>query len=196
MTQRDGAATKPFDDCYWVVPDKLLAGEYPGAPFPWQSRIKLLRLLDAGITHFLDLTSKQDPLKPYLKQLRELATARGMTVTYSRKSIPDRGCPSKDLMREILDEIEGAISEGHRVYVHCWGGVGRTGMVIGCHLVRSGSTGEVALARLAELFGGMSRLKRAMNPRSPETDAQRSFVVEWVETSDNATVRTRRNAKD
>lgn len=181
MTHGDRSATRPIDDCYWVVPGRLLAGEYPGSPLPWQSRIKLLRLLDAGITYYLDLTSNKDPLKPYVKQLRELATARGMTVTYSRRPIPDRGCPTKELMREILDEIDAAISDGQPVYVHCWGGVGRTGTVIGCHLVRSGATGEDALARLAQLFSGMSRMKRMMNPRSPETDAQRTFVAEWTD---------------
>jgi hypothetical protein len=180
MTHED-RATKPIDDCYWVVPGRLLAGEYPGSPLPWQSRIKLLRLLDTGITYYLDLTSNRDPLKPYVKQLRELASAKGIAVTYSRKSIPDRGCPTKELMLEILDEIDAAISEGHRVYVHCWGGVGRTGTVIGCHLVRSGATGEDALVQLAQLFGGMSRIKRMMNPRSPETEAQRSFVLDWIE---------------
>ena len=181
MSSGGGAAIKPFDDCYWVVPGKLLAGEYPGSPLPWQSRIKLLRLLDAGITYFLDLTSNKDPLKPYAKQLRALATAKGISVTHSRKSIPDRGCPSTELMREILDEIDAALADGHRVYVHCWGGVGRTGTVIGCHLVRSGAKGEEALRQLEDLFSNMSRLKRTMNPRSPETDAQRSFVVEWKE---------------
>ena len=181
MTQDGADATRPLDDCYWVVPGKLLAGEYPGSSLPWQSRIRLLRLLDAGITYFLDLTSKRDPLKPYAKQLRELATAKGITVTYSRKSIPDRGCPSPELMREILDEIDGAMAEGHRVYLHCWGGVGRTGTVVGCNLARGGAAGEEALAQLAQLYGSMSRLKRAMNPRSPETEAQREFVATWKE---------------
>lgn len=181
MTQGGDPAAKPLDDCYWVVPGRLLAGEYPGAALPWQARIKLLRLLDAGITYFVDLTSKKDPLRPYAKQLRELATAKGITITHSRKSIPDRGCPTKELMREILDEIDRAMSAGHNVYVHCWGGVGRTGTVIGCHLVRSGASGEDALAQLAQLFGNMSRLKRTLNPRSPETEAQRSFVAEWTD---------------
>jgi protein-tyrosine phosphatase len=84
-------------------------------------------------------------------------------------------------MHEILDEIDAAIAAGHRVYVHCWGGIGRTGTVIGCHLVRSGAKGEEALEQLAQLFGNMSRLKRTMNPRSPETAEQRSFVTGWKE---------------
>ena len=28
--------------------------------------------------------------------------------------------------------------DGRKVYVHCWGGVGRTGTVVGCYLVRQG----------------------------------------------------------
>lgn len=175
--QRD---EKPFEDSYWVVPGRLLAGEYPGG-MVWQARAKLNRLLDFGITYFVDLTSKADPLKSYAKQLRTLADARGMPVIYSRRSIPDRSCPSKELMREILDEIDGALAEGRRVYVHCWGGVGRTGTVVGCHLVRAGAKGEDALDRLGDLYGTVSRLKRHFNPRSPETEEQRAFIVSWSE---------------
>lgn len=172
---------KPFDDCYWVIRGALLAGEYPGAPLPWQARAKLNRLLDFGITYFVDLTSRKDPLKPYAAQLRNLAAARGISVVHSRKSIPDRGCPTGELMREILDEIDRAMAAGHKVYVHCWGGVGRTGTVVGCFLVRGGVQREEALDRLAQLYGAMSRVKRHFNPRSPETDEQRAFVSGWSE---------------
>lgn len=171
---------KPFDDCYWVIPGKLLAGEYPGG-LPWQARAKLNRLLDFGITYYLDLTHKADPLKSYARQLQALAAGRGVSVVYSRRSIPDRGCPTRELMREILDELDRALAEGHSAYVHCWGGVGRTGIVIGCHLVRSGTPGEAALERLAELYRSMSRLKLHFNPRSPETDEQRAFISRWSE---------------
>ncbi|MGH7637433.1 MAG: protein-tyrosine phosphatase family protein, partial [Gemmatimonadaceae bacterium] len=106
---------------------------------------------------------------------------RGISVVYSRRSIPDRSCPSKELMREILDEIDGALGQGHRVYVHCWGGVGRTGTVVGCHLVRGGAKGKEALDRLAGLYGTVSRLKRHFNPRSPETEEQRAFIASWSE---------------
>ena len=41
-------------------------------------------------------------------------------------------------LKHILDEIDGAILNGKTVYVHCLGGIGRTGTVVGCYLVRHG----------------------------------------------------------
>jgi protein-tyrosine phosphatase len=175
------SAAKPFEDCYWVIPGVFLAGEYPGAPLPAHARLKLSRLLDVGITYVMDLTSKADPLRPYDKQLRELAKERGISVVYSRRPIPDMNCPSADLMRTILDEIDEAIANGHLVYVHCWGGIGRTGTVVGCQLVRAGATGDEALAHVARLFAGMSRSKTMVHRRSPQTLAQRAFVRGWTE---------------
>ena len=94
---------------------------------------------------------------------------------------------SAAVMHEILDQIDAALDSGGVVYVHCWGGVGRTGTVVGCHLVRHGMTGEDALARVAELFKNME--KSARRQRSPETDDQAAFVRSWREDVPNATRR-------
>jgi protein-tyrosine phosphatase len=84
-------------------------------------------------------------------------------------------------MGEILDVIDSALDQGGVVYVHCWGGVGRTGTVVGCHLVRRGMTGDEALARVAELFKNMQKYPRRR--RSPETDEQEAYVRSWTELS-------------
>jgi len=47
---------KPIPDSYWVNPGQLLAGEYPRNLDDASSRVKLQRLLEAGVTFFLDLT--------------------------------------------------------------------------------------------------------------------------------------------
>jgi hypothetical protein len=44
-----------------------------------------------------------------------------------------------DLTTPAVDTIEQGLTRG-AVYVHCWGGVGRTGTVIGCVLADQGST--------------------------------------------------------
>jgi hypothetical protein len=99
-------------------------------------------------------------------------------------------------MTAILDRIDCALEQGHTVYVHCWGGRGRTGTVVGCHFVRRGATGQDALLRLAELWKTVAKsawkptspelaelwktvAKSAWKPTSPETVQQRSFVLAW-----------------
>jgi hypothetical protein len=67
------------------------------------------------------------------------------------------------------------------VYLHCWGGTGRTGTAVGCHLVRTGKSGSEALATIAELWQTVSEMKRRDFPESPQTRAQRAFVEGWVE---------------
>ena len=57
--------------------------------------------------------------------------------------------------------------------------VGKTGTVVGCHLVRRGITGDEALARVAELWKSVE--KYPGRPRSPETDEQADYVRSWVE---------------
>jgi hypothetical protein len=133
-------------------------------------------LLDAGVTCFLDLTTRHDPLEPYESLVEQLAGAGAMRIHFP---VPDMSIPgSNEQTRAILDTIDRVRADGGTVYVHCWGGVGRTGTIVGCWLVRHGMSGEEALARVSELWetrpdSGWSR--------SPQTDDQHSYVREWSE---------------
>jgi hypothetical protein len=57
--------------------------------------------------------------------------------------------------------------------------VGRTGIVVGCYLVRHGHTNEQALAQVNKLF--KTRPVNFYFSRSPETDIQIDFVRNWRE---------------
>ena len=170
-------AKRPHGNTYWVQPG-LLAGEYPGAPSGDAATAKLRRYLDVGVDCFIDLTEAGE-LEPYEDRLYAEATTRGKEVEYRRLPIRDVSVPhSSDKMRQILDAIETVLCEKRIVYVHCWGGVGRTGTVIGCHLVRQGHVGDAALTRLHELFATMDK---AAFRRSPETEEQEQWVRTWHE---------------
>ena len=161
------------------MPGRFLAGEYPGAFRPAVARQRLADYLASGITYFLDLTQPHDGLEPYAALLAEEGARLGLTTAYVRMPIYDMSVPSVPHMIAILDTIDQALAAGKNVYVHCWGGIGRTGTVIGCHLVRHGYDGEQALAQLAYWWESVEKSNRS--PRSPETNEQVNMMRDWVE---------------
>ena len=171
----------PIPNAYWLPGEQVCAGEYPGHWVERSARERIGRLLDAGIRSFLDLTEETDPLEPYDGILLSEAETRGIEVMYVRLAVRDMDVPPPEHMSRILDHIDAELAAGRKVYLHCWGGIGRTGTAVGCHLVRSGQTGAEALATIARLWQGVSEAKRRDFPESPQTRAQRAFVEAWIE---------------
>jgi protein-tyrosine phosphatase len=166
----------PIIESYWVEEDRLLAGEYPSGYDPETTRRYMDVFLEAGVNTFIDLTQSHE-LVPYENILKEQAEIYEVNVNYHRIAIRDFSIPSAEKMTAILDTIDGAINNGGCVYVHCWGGVGRTGMVVGCYLVRHGYTNTQAVALVDRLF--KTRPSSSIHPRSPENDEQVDFILNW-----------------
>jgi hypothetical protein len=169
---------RPLSESYWVEENRFLAGEYPGGYDPEITRRQIRAFLDAGINTFIDLTYPSE-LVPYQSILRAQGDDYGINTKYYRFAIRDHSVPSVELMINILDTIDQALMAGDKVYVHCWGGVGRTGMSVGCYLVRHGSTNEDALLRVNQLY--KTRPSNFHYPNSPETEEQKDFVRNWRE---------------
>jgi protein-tyrosine phosphatase len=155
--------TTPTPESYWVT-NRLLAGKYPGSQFDAGAAEKVSALLDAGVRTFVDLT--EDPeLLPYAHLLPE-------DVSHHRVAVPDVTCPRVEQVREALDAIEEGVGRGI-VYVHCRGGCGRTGVLIGCYLVEKGLDPDAALARVHALT------RTLWHSPCPETRAQVEMVRGW-----------------
>jgi hypothetical protein len=156
----------PIRASYWVEPGVLLAGAYPRGVDRGET---VARLVAAGVTLFVDLTEEAE-LDSYAHLVDEPAR-------HVRMPIRDMDVTTAEQMRRTLDLIERERHRGGITYVHCWGGAGRTGTVVGCWLVRQGLGGDGALERIAALRAGNPSL--ALD--SPQTRAQRAMVRGWTE---------------
>ena len=174
----------PLPNSYWVVPERLLAGEHPSGPTGLATLDRLQRLLDAGIDCFIDLTESGE-LDAYDRLLP--GAHAGDAVVYLRRPVRDHGLPeSTEQMEEILGELDSALTKGRRIYLHCRAGIGRTNLVAGCWLASGGLTGQEALVRLNELWRENARSKSW--PSVPETQAQCDYVRNWRSRSPRAAI--------
>jgi len=163
------ASIRPIKQCYRVVPGKLLAGEYPRDKEEATSQAKINALLDGGISVFVDLTEEHEGLRSYTSLIGK--------AIHRRFAIRDVAVPdSPETTIQILDTIDRYIQQGEMVYVHCWGGVGRTGVIVGCWLARHGHGGEAALIRLRKLW---TQCPKSATHESPETRDQERYIQSW-----------------
>jgi hypothetical protein len=169
--------SNPIDNSYWVVPDVLLAGEYPGGGDLDRARRQLRRMLVAGVSQFIDLTTAGEH-EPYEEVLMEEAGRLGVTAVYSNHPVRRHGIPRSPVQTAaVIREIAEAAADGLTSYLHGASGVGRVGLVVGCYLVQSGLDGDRALRKLAILYSAME--KSAWVPQIPETDQQMEYVRNW-----------------
>jgi hypothetical protein len=170
---------KPIPQSYWVLPGRFLAGEYP-AHYNDRAgtRQRIAAFLGAGLDTYIDLTNP-DERAPYASILGIEAKKFGLEVRHLRFPFPDFGVPSQTLMGAALEAVDAALAGGHMVYVHCVGGIGRTGLLVGCYFVRHGMQSADALRHLRQLY--QASLQSLIVPLSPETDEQVGFILSWGE---------------
>jgi len=182
----------PFPRSYWVEKGRFMAGFNPGTRKYEQhltGREKLNALLDCGIRSLVNLMQEGEyhytvPLVRYVVPNYEAdwlkyAADKGLDTRFARFPIRDMALPTVEQMAALLDHIDAEIAAERPVYVHCQGGIGRTGTTVGCWLIRHGK------ANSDNVFDVIGRLRahiddgRGFPAQSPETKAQRRFVVEW-----------------
>lgn len=163
---------KPIRNSYKVM-EGIYAGEYPREYDDKKSINKIKQFKRFGITHFIDLTEEGE-LRPYDQMLAS-------PMKHIRFPIQDVSVPANiESVKDLIGQIHGILNESDRnkVYIHCWGGVGRTGTIVGCLLSHQHNY---------DYNETMGALKKAFFdcPKSayretPETKEQRDFIARYA----------------
>lgn len=159
---------KPIGNSYQVY-ERLFAGEYPGDLNNPEQKVNLF--LDFGITNFIDLTEEGE-LLPYHQFLPDQCGHRRFPI--QDVSTPE-DCKS---VYELMLQLDTILTNPlNKVYIHCWGGVGRTGLIVGCYYVYRGETYQQALSHLKESF---KQCPKSEHRRTPETRNQEEFIKDFA----------------
>ncbi|MCE9575776.1 MAG: hypothetical protein K8W52_21680 [Deltaproteobacteria bacterium] len=138
--------------------------------FQWDRDVeKDLDTLGAGTppAHMLVCLLEHSEFERYgIHGLEAGARARG--IEYMQFPIPDMGAPaSVEGTIALVGAIVERLHSGKNVVVHCRGGIGRTGTIVGCVLAQEGLGVDAAFQLMQTVRG-----ERDM----PQTAAQRDFV--------------------
>jgi protein-tyrosine phosphatase len=143
----------------------LLAGmPYPTPDTPWQA------LYDLGIRHVVSLHS--NPHRPYNPDPLLILCAVHLQDLFSG-DIPDDPQRELELIGSVVRVAGEALQAGQGVVLHCAGGTGRTGTLIGCLLVRLGLPARSVISYLDTLNGQRG------NAGWPESPWQAEVVVRF-----------------
>ena len=141
--------------------------------FRWERDLAtdLAALRAAGTTALVCLLEDHEFARYGVPDFVAKVQAAGLELL--RLAIPDTRIPH-DLaaVDPLLDAIDAHEASGGKLVIHCRGGLGRTGTIAGCYLVRRGQSPAQALATL-------HRVRKT--PRCPENPLQEQFIARYAE---------------
>lgn len=140
---------------YWINPGHLAGCAEPGVLHDIDYDLDLLKMV--GITYLITLTERdlnQDAL--------ERAGLKNLHLP-----IYDREAPSMSQAYMLVRRMQLLLERGETIAVHCKAGIGRTGTMLACWLIREGGlSADVAIGRL-----------RAINKAYVQTAVQEEFLA-------------------
>jgi protein-tyrosine phosphatase len=140
---------------------------YPGRVYRREIEADLATLAAEPVHALLLLVEDAELLRWGDPDIVERATRHGLRLR--RHPIPDGEAPASLEEADALIDWIGEERDVGNVAVACMGGVGRTGLVVACALVRAGWDPADAVREV----------RRVRHPTAVETAAQETFVLSY-----------------
>lgn len=147
----------------WIEPGKILAGSIPTCGEDIDT------LASLGITYIFTLTRRG------LLSCQDIATKLGEhQIFWGHFPIPDCGLPDDKTNLDNMLSIMNAFYTATPFYIHCRGGIGRTGMILQLFYLSRGYTLEQA-REMVSCRWNIQHVANAAQQGSP----QREFIESW-----------------
>ncbi len=148
-----------------TYPLPVASGTLHLMPCPEPEPRYFFRLAEYGIETVVSLLQPMEATILGLAEEARLCAMTGMTLTSF--PVPDHGTPQdKAAFAQLATSCHRQLQTGKTLAVHCFAGIGRTGLLSAAILMREGLQVDQALLKLS----------RARGVRMPETRAQ----IQWL----------------
>lgn len=170
IPKQQEARLRVSGELYW------LEGAWPGklaiAPRPrggdWLEH-EIAQWKQAGISSVLSLLTSDEERDLDLRN--EASLVKGQALAFYSFPIPDRQVPqSETKLGQVIEILNRTLSAGRNVLIHCRQGVGRSGLVAACLLVRNGMSPGAAVGSISTARG----------VSVPETTEQRVWIERYA----------------
>lgn len=131
------------------VVDGIFAGAFPGDSRDFLNRINLINVLNAGVTKFVCLqeeypdgdkpSAARPEVRPYFRDVQKIMADKEnhkelistvTNVTFEHLPIKDMNVTADYMVLKLAKKLVEFYHRGEVLYIHCWGGHGRTGVVV------------------------------------------------------------------
>ena len=157
-------------DFYWIEspwPGKLAIFARPRGGKRLDDEIRTWN--NAGLSAIVSLLTEDEADE--LDLVDERQSCESLGLRFFRFPINDVSLPaSSEATLDPVNELESLLSKGHAVGIHCREGVGRSGIIAACLLIKSGLVPEEAMETVSNARGVIV----------PQTDEQREWVIAFA----------------
>lgn len=171
-TPISGILANPTPNANYVLDERIMFGWYPCH----NDQNNIRDLINTGRNVFVNLTTAEEIDELYHYGWEVLKSVPNPTMIYY--PIQDCSLPTDlESYRDLISHLKYLVESNHRLYIHCRGGHGRSGIVVACLLISLGYTNEEALEMVGTAHG--TRTNWA-DIGCPQTSEQVEFVKNYI----------------